>query len=318
MSTQALKPGRDGVVRTPVQKVTVDAQSDGQRIDNFLIKQLKSLNRNQVYQLLRKGEVRVNGARAKPSLKLSLDDIVRIPPVAVTPQSLMGENTAPKKMTANLLAQVAFEDDDFVVLNKPAGLPSHGGSGHEWGAIEVIRQARDDFSTLQLAHRLDSATSGLLLLAKTLDALRSVHDVLRDHQCDKRYLALVEGKPRKKAWTIKTEMENQRGDKPYKKPENQTAISHFKVLAAHQSCTLLEVKIDTGRMHQIRRHCADQGLPIIGDDKYGDRGVNKYYAKQGHKGMFLHAYQLAFKLENKAVSWQVLPGERWQPWMPLP
>jgi 23S rRNA pseudouridine955/2504/2580 synthase len=285
----------------PSSKVSYLEAGEGdvnQRIDNFLMRIWRQVPKSHVYRLLRKGEVRVNGKRAKPEQRLQLHDKVRLPPIRLE------QSDAPlppsRSLQSHIEAAVIYEDKDILVVNKPAGIAVHGGSGLSHGLIEGLRASRPDLTELELVHRLDRDTSGCLLIAKRRAALRELHARLRDREMDKRYLALVCGK-----WTLgtkKLEMplktnEKQGGERVVRvHPDGQTAESTFKRLESYGKwATLMEVHIGTGRTHQIRVHAAYAGHPVAGDEKYGDRAANDALkGAVGLRRMFLHAHSLSF------------------------
>lgn len=284
-------------VREQARTVAVAADRDGQRLDNFLLGQLKGAPRSLIYRIVRSGEVRVNGGRAKPDTRLCAGDQVRLPPIRLT---VAGTGAAPLTAAERLATQIVFEDASLLVLNKPAGVAAHGGSGIRFGAIELLRRARPEAS-LELVHRLDRETSGVLVLAKKRSALRELQRMLREGGIEKRYLALLVGRVpgsqfevnlglRKSALTSGERMVRiDDGGKP--------SISHFRVLERVGGHTWCEVRIETGRTHQIRVHAAHIGHPVAGDDKYGDRDANRRLRDQyGLKRMFLHAASLRFTL----------------------
>lgn len=278
-----------------VRLVEVGAEEAGQRVDNFLLKHLKGVPKGHVYRLLRTGQVRVNKGRAKPTRRLEVGDQVRLPPVR------QNDTTAPGKLSpglARVLNQaVLYEDDRLLVVNKPAGLAVHGGSGLSLGLIEALRQLRPDARYLELVHRLDRETSGCLLVAKRRSMLRSLHELLREGGVDKTYLALVDG-----VWDgpgeLRTGLRKNQvrgGERVVNVTEDgKESVTRFRVRRQLSDATLLEVDILTGRTHQIRVHATHAGHPVAGDEKYGDRDANKRFRKQGLKRMFLHAWRLAF------------------------
>ena len=279
-----------------VRKVRIDANTAGQRIDNFLLRELKGVPRSAVYKLLRRGEVRINGGRARPTRKLAEGDEVRIPPVRM---AAPGE--APKVsvgLSERLQDAVLFEDKDLLVIDKPTGLAVHGGSGQSLGLIEALRHLHERGRDLELAHRLDQATSGCLIVTKRRAALRSMHALLREGGIRKTYLALVAGR-----WPTRT----RRVEAPLKKSvsssgerfvrvrdDGKTARTDFRVLTASNKATLVEVRLHTGRTHQIRVHAAHMGHPLAGDEKYGDEVFNQVCREHGLTRLFLHAYELAW------------------------
>jgi len=273
-------------------------QSDaGQRIDNYLLRQFRGVPKSHVYRVLRKGEVRINGKRAKPEQRIAEGDRVRLPPIRLEPTP----DVLPPSRSLQALIQnaVLHEDDDFLAINKPAGVAVHGGSGLAHGVIEALRMARPELKELELVHRLDRDTSGCLLVAKRRAALRALHAQLREREMDKRYLALVCGRwalgTKKLEMPLKTN-EKQGGERMVRvHPDGQTAESTFKLLERYgKNATLMEVRIGTGRTHQIRVHAAYAGHPVAGDEKYGDRDCNDALKAFGLRRMFLHAHALTF------------------------
>lgn len=269
----------------------------GQRIDNFLIRVLKDVPRSLVYRVLRTGEVRVNGGRIKPDYRLVEGDRVRVPPLTLKPR----EAAAPSKSLRDFIASaVLYEDRDLLVVNKPAGVAVHGGSGLSHGVIEALRAARPELKELELVHRLDRDTSGCLLVAKRRAVLRELHRSLREREMEKHYRALVAGRWPfgKKAIDLPLKTNSKRGGERVVRvhPEGQEAVSVFEPIQRFgKLATLLDVKIGTGRTHQIRVHAAHAGYPIAGDEKYGDRQRDAQLRALGLNRMFLHAYSIAFQ-----------------------
>lgn len=279
-----------------VRHVRAGAGDAGQRIDNFLMRELKGVPRSHVYRLLRKGEVRINGRRARPEQRLEDGDEVRLPPVRAAEP---GESRAvPEQLLAEVRERILFQDTRVLALDKPAGLAAHGGSGLAFGAIEALRAAFPG-AGLELVHRLDKETSGVLLVAKDRASLRVLHAALRNGEVDKTYLALVKGR-----WTLgrktidaplKTNI-RQGGERMVKVDiEGRDSASTFQpVRRLGSQATLVEVDIHTGRTHQIRVHAAYAGHPVAGDEKYGDREFNAAMKAAGLRRMFLHAHRLEF------------------------
>ena len=274
--------------------VVIDDAGAAQRVDNFLLRELKGVPRSRVYRLLRGGEVRVNSRRVEATYRLRPGDRVRIPPVRV---SAPARRAAPAPRDPGF--RVAFEDEALLVIEKPAGVAVHGGSGVSFGIIEQLRAARPGARFLELAHRLDRETSGLLILAKKRAALVALHAALREGRVTKRYLTLAKG-----PWTRPTtEVElplrkvlTRAGERRVNvEPGGQASKTHFRLVEQCAGFALLEATLATGRTHQIRVHLAHIGFPIAGDDKYGDFALNRELARQGLKRMFLHARELAFE-----------------------
>ena len=286
---------------TKVQWLTVDAEYAGQRIDNYLIRILKGVPKSMVYRILRKGEVRVNKGRIKPTYRLKAGDELRIPPIRMSADSNPGSSAAGERLESRIL----YEDKRIIILNKPSGIAVHGGSGIQFGVIESMRKSRTDLHFLEFVHRLDRDTSGCLVLAKKRSALRQLHELLRVGKIQKRYLALVQGNWQYGTKRIDVPLQKQvlrSGERVVRVSEHgKAASSTFRPLAVSSKASLLEVEIHTGRTHQIRVHAAHTGHPIAGDEKYGDESFNRYLASLGFKRLFLHARGIAFELEEPHV-----------------
>jgi 23S rRNA pseudouridine955/2504/2580 synthase len=299
---------------TEVKTVCVDEHSVNQRVDNFLMRQFKGVPKTHVYRMIRSGEVRVNKGRVSADTRLKEGDLVRLPPVR------MSERVAEKAQAMVAGASgfipardftVVFEDEHLLVINKPSGVAVHGGSGVSFGVIEQLRMARPQAKFLELVHRLDRETSGILMVAKKRSALKNLQDQLRERQTGKTYLAMVRGQ-----WPAKLKVldkplhkyvldgnDAQTGERRVKvvardDPDGMPSVTLVKVREHLLQGSLLEVTIKTGRTHQIRVHLASEGFPILGDDKYGDFEVNKALtrasAQPSLKRMFLHAWRLQF------------------------
>jgi 23S rRNA pseudouridine955/2504/2580 synthase len=287
--------------RPGVQHVTVDAGHAGQRLDNFLLTALKGVPRTHVYRLLRKGEVRVNKGRAKPDYRLEEGDVVRLPPVRRAESN--GKNLAVQAAASGrldwLLERILFEDEHLLVLDKPAGLAVHGGSGVSVGLIEALRALRPHTTFLELAHRLDRDTSGCLLIAKSRTALVQLHDLLRAGGLDKHYLALVTGPWRGGTRHVDAALETNRPQSGERRvevgDEGKESASDITPREKFAEAALVEVRLFTGRMHQARVHAAHIGHPIAGDDKYGEREFNQRMKHLGLTRLFLHAVRLDFR-----------------------
>ncbi|MEQ9021251.1 MAG: RluA family pseudouridine synthase [Pseudomonadales bacterium] len=288
----APRPGQSGV-----QHVEIDAASHGQRLDNFLMKQLKGVPKALIYRISRKGEVRVNSRRAKPMQKLQTGDVVRIPPVRFESRE---EGAMPGKGLQKLLSDaVIFEDDYLLAINKPSGLAVHGGSGLKLGVIESLRAMGVGGKYLELAHRLDRETSGCLLLAKKRATLVELHKMLRDGEAEKTYQALVVGKWSRRVKTIDAPLKKNSvssGERMVRVEEaGKESITHFAIAREFQKATLLNVKLDTGRTHQIRVHAQLAGHPVMGDEKYSSKEDLALAKMLGFKRMFLHAQKLSIR-----------------------
>ncbi|MBI5279395.1 MAG: RluA family pseudouridine synthase [Burkholderiales bacterium] len=281
-----------------VRILSVGEESAGQRLDNFLIRHLKGVPKTHVYRIIRSGEVRVNKGRAAADTRVAAGDQVRLPPVRTSEAA--GDKLAKPAPAREF--PVIFEDDHLLAIDKPAGVAVHGGSGVSFGVIEQLRQARPAAKFLELVHRLDRETSGLLLVAKRRSALTGLQDQFRERETGKTYLALARG-----SWPANKKVIDQPlhkylladGERRVKvvakdDPDGMRAVTLVKVAERLHDASLLEVTIKTGRTHQIRVHLAAQGHPIVGDDKYGDFELNREMARQGLKRMFLHAWRLRF------------------------
>lgn len=287
-----------------VRLVRVPDDRDGQRLDNFLLLQLKGAPRSLVYKLVRSGQVRVNGKRAKADTRVAGGDEVRIPPVRLGEP---GEAVPPPKaLLERLAASIVFEDKWLLALNKPSGLATHGGSGIRVGAIEALRALRPG-EPLELVHRLDRDTSGVLLVAKKRSALLELQALMRAGEDDegpgKRYLALLVGRLPQGTMTVDAPLQKsvlQGGERMVRvDPAGKPSVSHFTVLERKGGHSFCEVRIETGRTHQIRVHAAHLGHAVAGDEKYGEREANKRLAEQaGLKRLFLHAASIEFALED--------------------
>lgn len=289
----------DNTTRQPVRLLTIDSGNAGQRIDNFLLTALKGLPKSLVYRLLRTGQVRVNKGRIKQTYRLQLDDIVRVPPVSVPVE---GVPEAPSKGLCSAIAEsIIFEDDNLIIIDKPSGIAVHGGSGIANGVIEIMRVLRPEEKNIELVHRLDRHTSGCLLLAKNRPVLLELHELLRENLIDKRYYALVQGYWQDDESTVNFPLLKERSDSGLRtvkvSRDGQVSTTKFSVKRHFDHrMTLLEAKPLTGRMHQIRVHTAHSGHPILGDEVYGKRTMNRELKKQGLKRLFLHAHTLNFML----------------------
>ena len=284
-----------------VQFLEVEPELAGQRIDNFLRTRLKGVPKTLIYRILRKGEVRVNKGRIKPDYKLQAGDVVRVPPLR------MSELDEPAPLAQGLLerleAAIVYEDKGLIVLNKPAGIAVHGGSGLSYGVIEAFRQLRPDAKELELVHRLDRDTSGLLMIAKKRSMLRHLHEALRGDGVDKRYLALVRGswptsKKRVSAPLLKNTLRS--GERMVEvSEEGKEALTLFRVVRRFgEFATLVEASPITGRTHQIRVHARHAGHSIAGDPKYGDEAFDREIRDLGGKRLFLHAHSLRLTLPD--------------------
>ena len=294
--TDSAQDNQSSQVSTQVRLVTISEEEADQRIDNFLMRILKGVPKSHIYRLLRSGEVRVNKGRIDQTYRLKESDIVRIPPVRVAEKV---NNIVP-----GAEFKILLEDAHLLVIDKPAGVAVHGGSGVSYGVIEQLRASRPEAKFLELVHRLDRETSGILLLAKKRSALTNLHEQIREGELDKRYLALVHGEWKNARQHVKLPLFK------YNTPDGERRVrvqsdgmpSHtvFNLVRRYGAFALLEAELKTGRTHQIRVHLASSGFPIAGDDKYGDFGLNRALQKADGsrialKRMFLHAYQITFR-----------------------
>ena len=276
----------DGKVRW----IDVAEEEAGQRLDNFLMARLKGVPKSHIYRVLRSGEVRVNSGRVEGSRRVEAGDRIRIPPMRVAERE--DQTPAP-----HFLMPVLYEDDALLALDKPAGLAVHGGSGIAHGAIESLRSMRPDARYLELVHRIDRETSGVLLIAKKRAALVGLHEMLRERTMDKRYLAGIAGRFRNEMQRVRAPLaarSTPEGKHVRVAEDGQEAETVLRRIARGAEFSLLEAELLTGRTHQIRVHLAHLGHPILGDDKYGDFDLNKGLRKRGLKRMFLHAACVAF------------------------
>lgn len=284
--------------------VQVGAERDGQRIDNFLAGQLKGVPKSLIYRILRTGQVRINGKRAKPDTRIGEGDEVRIPPVRTAEPRDPGE-PAPAQI-ARIEAAIIFEDRDFLVLDKPAGIASHGGSGISFGAIELLRASRPRETSLELVHRLDRDTSGVLVFARRRAALTALQALIRDNETTKQYLALLLGGFRRATFDVNASLRKsvlQGGERMVRVDDaGKPALTRFKTVQSYGEATLAEATLFTGRTHQIRVHGAHAGHPIAGDEKYGDKAFNQRMREVGLRRLFLHAARFEFALGERTYS----------------
>lgn len=298
--TQTSENFRESVASLGVRLVRVPQDRDGQRIDNFLLGQLKGVPKSLIYRILRTGQVRVNGKRAKPDVRLLEGDEVRIPPVRVA-ERLEGE-TPGKAQLLRIEQCIVFEDKDFLVLDKPSGIASHGGSGISHGAIELLRAARPR-DTLELVHRLDRDTSGILVFSRKRSALTALQQVIREGTAIKQYLTLLQGRLSQSAMTVNAPLRKSllQGDERMVRVDEQgkDSITHLRLQETYRPASLVQVTLETGRTHQIRVHCQYIGHPVAGDEKYGAREFNREMRQLGLKRLFLHAARFEFHLPER-------------------
>jgi len=291
-------------IRNKVIYETVDESSDGQKIDNFLIKFLKNVPKSHIYKILRSGQVRVNKKRVRTAFKLSLNDSVRIPPVDFLRKKSVSLNKINSDQFKIIEENILLEDDFIMVLNKPSGTAVHGGSGLSFGIIELVRNWRPDHKFFELVHRIDKDTSGALLIAKKRSALVGIHKQMREKKVHKKYQVVVKGIWKEKQKIVdldllKTTADNGQQkvrviESPLKNPLAKASRSVFFLKKNFSTYSLLDVKLITGRTHQIRTQLSHLGFPILGDNKYGDFTLNKTLKKIGLNRMLLHAAELGF------------------------
>ncbi len=282
-------------IRTQVQFVDIDEDMAGQRIDNFLRNQLKNIPKSMIYRIVRKGEVRVNKKRIKAEYKLKAGDLVRIPPVTI--EEKVEENVPSTKLNkvSELEQCIIYEDDHILILNKPSGTAVHGGSGLKFGAIEALRALRPEARFLELVHRIDRDTSGILLVAKKRSALRHLQAQFREKTVQKYYFALVMGEWENSCKVVNAPLlKNEVNSIVRVNPNGKASETRFKVLEKFKDATLIQASPITGRTHQIRVHTQYTGHPIAWDDRYGDRRFDAYTGKVGLDRLFLHAANIKF------------------------
>ena len=284
-----------GRKKSKPENIEIGADQAGRRIDNFLISRLNRIPKSRIYQMLRRGEVRINGGRIKPEYRLRAGDDIRIPPVFEQESAV--PDAVPSHLVDMMKECVIFEDDRLVVINKPAGLSVHAGTGSFFGVIELLRELFPGESGLHLIHRLDKDTSGCLLAAKTMGVLRLVNEALKSGKVRKEYDALLLGRLRQKSITADSPLRryrNRHGEgKVRLDDDGKTALSEFKAVKVFRDATRVRVRIGTGRTHQIRVHAGSIGHPVAGDGKYGDREFNRTMRALGLKRMFLHAGKIS-------------------------
>jgi|TARA_B100001146_G_scaffold160647_1_gene141742 23S rRNA pseudouridine955/2504/2580 synthase len=278
-----------------VSSYIVDEEYEDVRLDNCLISRLKNLPRSKIYSIIRKGEVRVNGSRSKPDRRLKKDDVIRIPPYRIEERN---QNRASKSLTELLEERIIYNKNSVLIINKPEGLASHGGSGLKLGLIEAVRQIDDKFKNAQLVHRLDRGTSGCIVLSLKRSVLRTLNTEMREGRVEKKYLAIVGSKWPHKEIQITSNLKKNHlrsGERHViETPDGKQSITKFKRLKGNQKVCLLECTLLTGRTHQIRVQVSNEGHPIIGDKKYGQVELNNFYSKRGIKRMLLHAKEINF------------------------
>ena len=288
----------NGAGNNSVAHVVIDDEEQGQRLDNFLIRRCKGVPKSHIYRILRSGEVRVNSRRVDATYRLCAGDNLRIPPIRIAERPKSEVDEAAKQRVD---LPILFEDEAMLVIDKPEGIAVHGGSGVSFGVIEALRRQRPQAKFLELAHRLDRETSGILLVGKKRLALTALHDMFREHGAgaDKRYLVLVKGRWMNNTQHVKLPLLKYLTENGERRVsvDAQGKASHtvFRLLARWPEMSLLEAQLKTGRTHQIRVHLAHLGFPILGDEKYGDFSLNRDLNRDGLKRMALHAWRMAFR-----------------------
>jgi len=282
--------------------VTVSEEVSGQRIDNFLRRELRGVPKTLVYRLLRRGEVRVNGGRVRPDHRVEGGDDIRLPPVRTGKAT---ERRPSDRVLARLADAVILETDDVIVIDKPSGLAVHGGSGIAYGVVEALRVLRPDIEFLDLVHRLDRDTSGCLVLAKRRRALREVHAAMREGRVEKRYLTLLAGRLPRGDLPLEGRLARRcgKGGQTFMQvaSDGKRSRTVLRAVQRFNRWTLAEAELHTGRMHQIRVHCAHAGYPVAGDQGYGDPEANRRIRALGLRRQFLHAAKLGFDLDGERV-----------------
>ena len=283
-----------------VSFLTVDDEHADRRLDNFLIGHFGSIPKTRIYQMIRKGEVRVNKGTIKQDYRLQTGDMVRVPPVYLTPRE--NSSRPPERLLALIRNSIIHEDEYLIAINKPSNVAVHSGSGVEYGVIEILRAQRPEAHFLELVHRLDRATSGCLLIAKDHKTLRGMHDLLKSGAVKKNYLALMKGQLMDSLRTVDMPLSKSDtipGDRKITVDKTgKQALTHFHLLERFSVASLSRVELMTGRTHQIRVHAAYIEHPLAGDDKYGDWEFNRAMKKSGLKRLFLHAETLSFEMPD--------------------
>jgi len=284
-------------VSSTVNLVKVTEDRDGQRLDNFLSARLKGLPRSVIYRIIRTGQVRVNGGRAKPSTRLEKDDIVRVPPASIR-ENDPGE--IPPAVLQLLNQSIYYEDQGVLVINKPAGMAVHGGSGLSWGVVDAVRKMRPALN-VDLVHRLDRETSGCLILALNGNALRDLNSQIVNDQIEKRYLCLMDGKLKQSLVDVREPIgQFERAGQKFMRvdPDGKPAHTTFRLLQNYDGYSFAEAQLHTGRTHQIRVHAAHLGAPLAADDRYSPTARQKFWKAQGLRRIFLHAHQVRFHTDD--------------------
>lgn len=281
----------------PVRMIEIKADDAGQRLDNYLMRILKNIPKGRIYQMVRKGEVRINKGRCKVSDRIAEGDVVRIPPVTLPDEKPLEVNF---RAQDELKQAILYEDDALMVLNKPSGIAVHGGTGVNVGVIETLRQMYPEIADrLELVHRIDRDTSGCLIVAKKRSALRAMHEIIRNNEMNKRYYAIVKGcwdpKVRKVDVPLKRSL-RQSGERiVHVDKTGKQSLTRYRIHQQFKEVTWMDIKLETGRTHQIRVHSLHKGHPLVGDEKYGEPEYNRAMKAKGLNRLCLHAYQVEFK-----------------------
>lgn len=286
--------------KTQVRHITIDENNEFQRLDNFLMALYRGVPKSAIYKIIRKGNVRVNKGRTAPSYKLKVGDIVRIPPITQADKPKVDSKVIKTSRYTSLIeGSILYEDEGFMILNKPSGLAVHGGSGINLGLIELLREMRPDCKSLELVHRLDRDTSGCIIISKKRSMLRAMHEMLRENKISKIYHALVLGHTSKqfvvKAPLKKNQLKSGERIVRVDEVEGQASLTKFRLIKKYKECSLVEARPITGRTHQIRVHAQFKENPIASDNKYGNKEFNHLCKNLGLKRLFLHAARLEFK-----------------------
>ena len=276
------------IVNKKARNVIIDSGNSGQRLDNFLMSKIKNIPKSHVYKLIRTGQVRINSSRSRPSTKLKEDDIIRIPPYQATEEL---KPDISKNIIKKTEEKIIYEDNNIIIFNKPASFAVHSGTNIGYGLIDLIRIARKECERIDLLHRLDKDTSGCIIFTKNLNTLRGLQKKIINNEIEKKYICLVDGIWDKNQKKIEMKL--------LRKGKEKKSISKIKILKHYKYTTLLEVEILTGRYHQIRKQCSSLNHPIICDNKYGNKEINKIYKEKGLNRIFLHSCSIKFNYKRE-------------------
>ena len=276
------------IVNNKAKNIVIDSGNSGQRLDNFLMSKIKNIPKSHVYKLIRTGQVRINSSRSRPSTKLKEDDIIRIPPYKATEEL---KPDISKNIIKKTEEKIIYEDNNIIIFNKPASFAVHSGTNIGYGLIDLIRIARKECERIDLLHRLDKDTSGCIIFTKNLNTLRGLQKKIINNEIEKKYICLVDGIWDKNKKKIEMKL--------LRKGKEKKSISKIKILKHYKYTTLLEVEILTGRYHQIRKQCSSLNHPIICDNKYGNKEINKIYKEKGLNRIFLHSCSIKFNYKRE-------------------